>query len=145
MSRRSIKAGKPDKGNGNIIAGERHQAVNNISFSFRYIDAGNKKFCFTSQGADYFGKVLDRLKSLSHLTTSEFISDRSAALKSHPIDWRHTSEPEGFTHLNEQFQSYTPYQFAVSRNEHGRVHGFFIGNVFHVVWLDPHHRLYLGK
>ncbi|ELU7233491.1 hypothetical protein SCL96_003408 [Escherichia coli] len=47
--------------------------------------------------------------------------------------------------MNEQFQSYTPYQFAVSRNEHGRVHGFFIGNVFHVVWLDPHHRLYPGK
>ena len=26
--------------------------------------------------------------------------------------------------------------------EHGRVHGFVIGTVFHVVWLDPQHRLY---
>lgn len=68
--------------------------------------------------------MLDRLKALSSLTANEFMAGRSAALKSHPIDWRHTSEPEGFTHLNEQFQSYTPYQFAVSRNEHGRVHGF---------------------
>ncbi|HAK5374822.1 TPA: hypothetical protein H1V70_002142 [Salmonella enterica] len=89
--------------------------------------------------------MLNRLKDLSTLTEREFIADRGAALKSHPIDWRETSEPEGFTHLNEQFQSYTPYQFAVSRNEHGRVHGFFIGNVFHIVWLDPHHRLYPGR
>lgn len=144
MKKGNIKAGKPDKSNGHIVAGASHQVTNNISFSFRYIDANNKKFSFTSQGADYFSKVLDRLKSLSHLTVKEFITDRSAALKSHPIDWRHTSEPEGFTNLNEQFNSYTPYQFAVSRNEHGRVHGFFIGNVFHVVWLDPHHQLYPG-
>jgi hypothetical protein len=27
-------------------------------------------------------------------------------------------------------------------NGHGRVHGFVIADVFHVVWLDPHHRLY---
>ncbi|MCP6040932.1 hypothetical protein NL354_18735 [Klebsiella pneumoniae] len=69
----------------------------------------------------------------------------SAALKSHCIEWKTTSEPDGFTHLNEQFQSYTPYQFAISRNEHGRIHGFFIGNVFYVVWLDPNHQLYPGE
>jgi hypothetical protein len=30
----------------------------------------------------------------------------------------------------------------VSANEYGRVHGFFIGNVFYIVWLDPDHKLY---
>ncbi|HAF2126683.1 TPA: hypothetical protein G9F27_000787 [Salmonella enterica] len=145
MGKGIIRAGKIPHKNTRIIAGSKQPDVATINFSFRYIDADNDKFCFTSQGASYFCKVLNRLKDLSTLTEREFIADRGATLKSHPIDWRHTSEPDGFSHLNEQFQGYTPYQFAVSRNEHGRVHGFFIGNVFHVVWLDPDHRLYPEK
>ena len=27
-------------------------------------------------------------------------------------------------------------------NQHGRVHGILIDEVFYVVWLDPEHRLY---
>ncbi|EJT9437657.1 hypothetical protein N3873_004175 [Escherichia coli] len=145
MGKGSIRAGKLARKDSRIVAGENHQVVSTINFSFRYIDAGHEKFSFAAQDSAYFCKVLERLKDLSTLTEREFIADRGATLKSHSIDWRETSEPEGFTHLNEQFQSYTPYQFAVSRNEHGRVHGFFIGNVFHIVWLDPHHRLYPGR
>ncbi len=38
-----------------------------------------------------------------------------------------------------------PYQFSLSSNEHGRVHGFFIDEVFYIVWLDPDHLLYPAK
>ncbi|HCA3585732.1 TPA: hypothetical protein MO350_003382 [Salmonella enterica subsp. enterica serovar Java] len=58
------------------------------------------------------------------------------------MKWEDTSVPQGFEHLNEQFQAYPPYQFAISRNEHGRIHGFFVDNIFHIVWLDPTHNLY---
>jgi hypothetical protein len=34
------------------------------------------------------------------------------------------------------------YQLTISTNEHGRIHGFFILDVFYVVWLDPDHELY---
>lgn len=128
-----------------IVPGSTGHIVTTINFSFRYIDAAHEKFRFSAQNPAYFCKVLDRLKDLSTMTEREFTADRGGALKSHPIDWGHTSEPEGFQHLNEQFQSYTPYQFAISRNEYGRIHGFFIGNIFHVVWLDPDHQLYPGK
>ncbi|UMS01485.1 hypothetical protein AOY87_11390 [Escherichia coli] len=126
-----------------IVAVEGRQPVTTLNFSFRYLDAGHEKFSFTSQDSAYFCKVINRLKDLSTLTLREFQSGRSAALKVYPVDWRYTSEPEGFRHLSEQLQSYTPYQFAVSRNEHGRVHGFIAGNVFYIVWLDPNHRLYV--
>jgi hypothetical protein len=39
----------------------------------------------------------------------------------------------------------TPYQFSLTSNEHGRVHGFFVENIFFVVWLDPKHQLYAGN
>lgn len=35
-----------------------------------------------------------------------------------------------------------PYQFSLSSHVNGRVHGFFLDHVFHIVWLDPNHRLY---
>jgi hypothetical protein len=39
-------------------------------------------------------------------------------------------------------REYSPLQFMISKNEHGRVHGFARDNVFHVVWFDPEHKLY---
>ncbi|HKP74096.1 MAG TPA: hypothetical protein VJT67_01075 [Longimicrobiaceae bacterium] len=69
------------------------------------------------------------------------LSNRSAALRAHPIDFSATSEPRGFDHLNPEFRAFSPYQFQLSQGT-GRVHGFFIDVVFHIVWLDPHHRLY---
>lgn len=136
----------------NIKAGKvaRHRIKNNstftthhnISFSFKYLDDDNAKFSFNGQSTDYFRKIFDRLKSLSTMTVTEFVSNRSGSLKSHCIKWEDTSVPQGFKHLNEQFQAYPPYQFAISRNEHGRVHGFFVDNIFHIVWLDPTHNLY---
>lgn len=145
MAKGKIKAGKISAIDNKIVAGTPNMPKATLSFSFQYIDHEHAKFGFSAQEAGYFCKVLERLKNISSLTALEFTTNRNAALKSHCIEWQTISEPDGFSHLNEQFQSYTPYQFAVSRNEHGRIHGFFIGNIFHVVWLDPGHQLYPEK
>jgi hypothetical protein len=54
-----------------------------------------------------------------------------------------TTEKDGFAHLNEQLRQIPAYQFQVSSNEHGRIHGLVIGNIFFIIWLDPDHRLYV--
>jgi hypothetical protein len=84
------------------------------------------------------------LKVLSGLTAQELLLNRSSALKCHPIKWEDTSE-DGFGLPNEEQLVDTPYQFSLSSNEHGRVHGFFIDQVFYIIWLDPNHRLYSKK
>lgn len=145
MAKGKIKAGKVPASTNKVVAGQPVPARQTISFSFQYIDPGHSKFGFSAQDSTYFCKILERLKDLSAFTLTEFTTNRGSTLKSHCIDWKRTSEPDGFTHLNEQFQGYTPYQFAISRNEYGRVHGFFIGSVFHIVWLDPDHQLYPGE
>lgn len=76
------------------------------------------------------------------MTEDELSANRSAALRAHPIDWEHTSEKNGFSQLNEQLQLFKPYQFSISANAHGRIHGFVSSSVFYVIWLDPEHRLY---
>lgn len=100
-----------------------------ISFSFKYYQNRHDKFSCRDKEIAYCLALLDRLVN------------RSKTLRCHPIAWQDTTE-NGFGLPNEEQLVDTPYQFSLSSNEHGRVHGFFIDNVFYIVWLDPNHLLY---
>lgn len=116
-----------------------------VSFSFKYLDlVGNQKFALAQcdNVPDYIGKLFDRIKAIESLRVNDFRFGGSDALRCHAIKWEDTSEKTGFSHLNAQLRANSPWQFSVSVNEHGRVHGFFIESVFFVVWLDPRHLLY---
>lgn len=113
-----------------------------IRFSFKHLCLNHPKFSLEGKTHEYFEKVLERLKNISTLKASEIFSNRSSSLRAHPIDWQCTSEQDGFSHLNEQLRQVPAYQFQISSNEHGRVHGFILGNIFFVIWLDPRHSLY---
>lgn len=113
-----------------------------IVFSFKYMDLnGNPKFHLNHAGGNYLPKFLERLKAVCAFQLQEFMSNRSGAMRCHPIDFASTSEPTGFP-LNDQLREAPPHQFSISSNEHGRVHGFLLGHTFYVVWLDPGHKLY---
>ncbi len=111
-----------------------------ISFSYRFL-AITGKFNTSECEIRWFDALHERLRALSSLRPQEILSNRSDSLRAHPIDFARTSGPSGFTHLNTQLREHRPYQFQLSKST-GRVHGFFIDLVFHVVWFDPHHRLY---
>jgi len=113
-----------------------------ISFSFKYFIV-NEKFNPYLKDTNYFSVLLERLKELSQLTPQEIYSNRSKSLRSHPISWEDTTEPS-FDIPNEEKIVSTPYQFELSANQYGRVHGFFINTVFYIRWLDPNHNLYVG-
>ena len=115
-----------------------------ISFSFKYYQDSHECFHCREKGTIYLLTLLDRLKSLSGLSVRELLTNRSSALRCHPIDWRDNSQAE-FGLPNEEQLVDTPCQFSLSANEHGRVHGFFIDEIFYIVWLDPDHLLYPGK
>jgi len=113
-----------------------------MSFSFRYFKDDNEKFSIRNRDATYLQALLLRLRDLSTLDAREIINNRSKSLRCHPIKWSDTTEPNGFGLPNEEQLANMPYQFQISSNEHGRVHGFFIENIFYIVWLDPDHNLY---
>ena len=113
-----------------------------ISFSLKYLQCSHAKFSFQNQNSQYLVVLLERLRDLSSLSVQEITSNRSSALRCHPIDWEDTTE-DGFGIPGEEQLVDTPYQFSLSANKHGRVHGFFIDEVFYIVWLDPDHKLYL--
>ncbi len=112
-----------------------------ISFSFKYFISVDGKFEPYSWNADYFTTLIERLKELSRLSVQQFYSNRSKSLRSHPIDWNGTTE-DSFGLPQEDQIVHVPYQFELSANEYGRVHGFIIDSVFYIRWLDPDHNLY---
>jgi hypothetical protein len=104
----------------------------------------HSKFSCDCRDIAYWLTLLERLKALSSLTAQELLVNRSSSLRCHPIKWEETSE-KAFGLPNEEQLVDTPYQFSLSSNEHGRVHGFFIDQVFYIIWLDPNHQLYPAK
>lgn len=113
-----------------------------VKFSFKYLSSSNSKFLFNQHDGSYFLKLIERLKAISAMSINEFRQNGSKALRAHRIDWDKTTEAGGFGIANEDQLVSEPYQFALSSNEYGRVHGFLIQNRFYIVWLDKAHLLY---
>jgi hypothetical protein len=111
-------------------------------FSFKYFDSSHAKFGpdFVEDG--YLRHFIERLKSLSGWLTRRFKTDRCKTVRNHTITFSETSEPDGFKHLPEQLWEGASWQFSITANAHGRVHGFIAGDTFFVVWIDPKHALY---
>jgi hypothetical protein len=116
-----------------------------LNFSFKYLELQKKprKFSLEYTGDGYTETLLQRLKDMSGLSVPEFMHSRS--LRTHPIDFSKTSQPQGFSHLPDQLRDKEPWQFQLTGNEHGRVHGLLIDETFYLVWLDPSHKLYSKK
>jgi hypothetical protein len=114
-----------------------------LKFSFKHLDLiSNQKFSLKLCGDGYLDKFLNRLRDVCGVTVSEFRAGTSTSLRAHQITWDETSEKHGFMCLNSQLRGLEAWQFGITRNKHGRVHGILLGNVFYVVWIDPCHKLY---
>ena len=111
-----------------------------LHFCFKYLDTTHEKFRLSECSAGFLCPALERIRDLSSLKAVELYTNRSRALRAHPITWAETSEPSGFqipAHLREA----DAYQISVSQGN-GRIHGFRVDDFFFVVWLDPEHALY---
>ena len=144
MPKKRIKKTEVAKDDTSGIKPTKLKPPQGISFSFKYYQDSNSKFSCREKEVIYWLTLLDRLKALSSLTAQELLVNRSSTLRCHPIKWEDTSE-SGFGLPNEEQLVDIPYQFSISSNEHGRVHGFFINEIFYIVWLDPDHLFYPAK
>ncbi len=117
-----------------------------VVFSFKYFSTTPQKFGFHKCEVGYVETLVNRLRDISRAPWKDMATNNSNAIRSHQINFSETSEPDGFAHLPEHLRdNILPWQFSLSANKHGRVHGFVISEVFFVVWIDPAHQLYAGK
>lgn len=130
---------------GRLIDQTELQVNYGLTFSFKYLDLQDRHGDFSLDHSEdgYTKTLLSRLKGLSGMTISEFRHNKG--LRAHPIDFSGTAHKKGFSHLNEQLRDKEPWQFQLTSNKHGRVHGLLIAEIFYVIWLDPDHRLFPTK
>ena len=93
---------------------------------------------------DFLRSLLTALRDLSTRTVSELLAEWGDVNQAHPIIFAETTEPGGFSQLDEQLAEHEAWQFKLDPKKKWRVHGLLIDDLFLVVWLDPSHKLY-GK
>jgi hypothetical protein len=115
-----------------------------LTLSFKYFKH-REPFVFPDpdKKPNYPLVLFERFRDLCGMTAADLRANRSKAVRSHPIQWHETTEPDGFDHLNPQLrEQITGWQLTHSANEYGRIHGFWIDEVYYVVWIDHDHSLY---
>lgn len=112
-----------------------------IRFSFKFLNICDK--FHLNVEIKYLHTLVERLKNISGMTLNEFKeTGPNKSLRIHPLRWHETTEPKGFVHLPEQLRQCEPWQFQLTANAHGRIHGLLIDEIFYIVWFDPEHKLY---
>lgn len=125
------------------ILGRMRGEEDRLHFSFKYLCTDHERYSYSSKDTEYFMKVLERMKGLCCISALEFKTKPTKTWRNHKVDWRDTSE-NSFGLPNEEQLVEEVWQFSISANEHGRVFGFFVGNIFNIVWFDPDHLVYGG-
>ena len=116
-----------------------------LKFSFSLFDSSDSEVCPEVFTNGYTRTLMERLRDLSGWTVKEFAHKPHKAVRNHQIAWDTTSKPDGFAHLNEQYKDSPAWQFSLTANKYGRVHGVIIDDTFYVIWLDCNHQLYPEK
>jgi hypothetical protein len=117
-----------------------------VSFAFNLIDLDSDPDFSPENGsnAKIMVQALKNLRDMCKLTRTALTLTHKSRFDCHPHDdWSRTAKKQGFNNvktLSPQHLDEKPYQVAVGSKE--RMHGFFIGNTFYVVWYDPHHKVY---
>jgi hypothetical protein len=113
-----------------------------LRFSFKLFDVSDQEICPSVFPEGYTHTLMERLRDLSSWTVRRFTTTQDKAVRNHTHNWTNTSRPDGFNALNELYRDFPGWQFCLTANAHGRVHGIIIDDTFYVVWLDPGHKLY---
>jgi hypothetical protein len=118
---------------------------NNLHVSFQFLETEHAQFSVADRESSYFLCLVDRLRELCRLSVAEFRQARNKTLRIHRIDFAEDRVAlDGFGIKGRDDLDDEAWQFSLSANEHGRVHGFLIENVFFVRWFDANHALYPG-
>lgn len=132
-------------------------AKTQLVISYQYLSLDNKKYSMDEIGdnrtrigfyQDYFEKIkeycsYDNFKK--HIRENGRYREKNHI---HQIDWKDGRIREkNFNSLSDGLMKQIQgdcWQLGIN-NQSFRIHGFFIENVFYIVWMDPNHQLYPQK
>lgn len=110
-----------------------------LRFSFKLFDRTHDAFNLGGTQSDWYLTFLDTLQDLSTLTWKEVRSTRQTRYDPHPYTWESCNFKFNFD--EESLKQFDAFQLRLDKSN-GRIHGFLVGNIYYIYWLDPHHNMY---
>lgn len=110
-----------------------------IKISFEFFDSKNEFFSLGNIESEWFTDLFEELKNLSNITKKQLFNEYKKKYKPHPYIKNLKSLNYKDEYLtNPQFDG---VQLRLTKST-GRIHGFFIGNVYYIRFLDRRHNMY---
>lgn len=110
-----------------------------IKISFEFFESHNEMFSLGNIENEWFIDLLDELKELSKITKKELFTIYKKKYKPHP----YLSNISSLNYKDEYLTNpqYDGVQLRIDKSS-GRIHGFFIRNVYYIRFLDRRHNMY---
>lgn len=110
-----------------------------IKISFEFFEAKNKLFSLGNIENEWFTDLIDELTELSKITKKQIFGEYKKKYKPHPyIDSIDSLNYKDEFLTNPQYEG---VQLRLNKST-GRIHGFFIENVYYIRFLDRRHNMY---
>lgn len=145
MARKSARAGKnsnyqigrhsTNAGAVNLQQREAAPGIDGVSISLKYYRSETE--CFSEWSPDDLKKFSGTIAKLKQMSVNDlrFVSRLCSPHRGSPKADRF-ARPDGLS------PDLSMFEIRVDRSNAARVHGVFIGSVFHLVWLDRYHEVF---
>ncbi|WP_035172453.1 hypothetical protein [Caldanaerobius polysaccharolyticus] len=110
-----------------------------IIFSFRFLDLTHEAFNLGGICINWVNDLFFMLRDVSKITKKQLLNELYEHYRPHAHDWSKLDYDFGFD--EDFYEQVECRQIRIAKSK-GGIHGFLIGNIFYIVWLDPHHNLY---
>lgn len=110
-----------------------------IKISFEFFDSKNKYFSLGDIEIEWFSDLFEELKELSKITKKQLFTEYKKKYKPHP----YYDSLKSLNYKDEYLTNpqYEGIQLTLTKST-GRIHGFFIGNIYYIRFLDRWHNMY---
>lgn len=144
----AIPEAKPLKNNViNTLSRLKEENIGNlgdkkIKISFEFLDSNNKYFSLGKIENEWFTDLFEELKELSKITKKQLFTEYKKKYKPHP----YTNTIKLLNYKDEYLTNpqYDGVQLRLDKSS-GRIHGFFIENVYYIRFLDRRHNMYISE
>ena len=109
-----------------------------IKISFEFFDSKNKYFSLGDIENEWFTDLMEEFKEITKITKRQMFTEYKKKYKPHPYNNVDLLNYKDEYLTNPQYEG---VQIRLNKSA-GRIHGFFIENVYYIRFLDRRHNMY---
>lgn len=113
-----------------------------IIVSFRFLDRNNKLFNLGNANIPWMMELLDTLKFLTEITKNQLFNEYRKKFQPHQYNEVEKLKYKDEFLTNPQYEEC--YQLRLTKST-GRIHGFFVNEIYYIRFLDKEHNMYEDK